>query len=80
MEVDVTNPKGQKERWTGETHGATVLGRFGWRPNMFKPGDKLTILVNPARKAGQKSFHILTVTMPNGKTHDVNRLNRPTDS
>ena len=73
MVIDVTDAKGRKERWTGETHGATVLGRFGWRPNTFKPGEKLTFLVNPPRKTGQKSFHILTVTTPEGKTYDVNR-------
>jgi len=75
VRLNVVNAKGEKELWTAETHGATVLGRFGWRPNMFKPGEKLTLMGNPPRKPEQKAIHMLKATNAAGKTFDVNQKN-----
>lgn len=72
LRFKATNSKGEKELWAAETHGAGVLGRFGWRPTMFKPGERITLTGNPARKAGSKTFHVLSVKAEDGKTYSVN--------
>lgn len=72
MKIKVKNAQGQEEIWTAETHAATVLGRFGWRPTMFKPGDKLTLIGNPPRKPDQHTFHMIKTRTAEGKTYSVN--------
>jgi Family of unknown function (DUF6152) len=72
---DVTNSQGVKERWAAETHGASVLGRFGWKRDMFKAGDVLTLSGHPARRPEQKSIHVLTVATKDGKSYSVNKPN-----
>ncbi len=75
MTLNVTNEEGEVEEWTAETHGASVLGRFGWRPNMFAPGQELTIIGNPPRQPDDNIIHILRVQTEDGKTYNVNRAN-----
>jgi hypothetical protein len=75
LQFNVTGPNGQKELWSAETHGAGVLGRFGWTPKMFKPGEKLVLSANPPRKPGAKAVHVLSVKAANGKVYNVNREN-----
>jgi hypothetical protein len=39
---DVTDDKGNLEKWIGETNSATALYRQGWTKTSVKPGDKVT--------------------------------------
>lgn len=75
MEFNVTGADGQKQLWVAETHGSGVLARAGWRPSMFKPGDKVTLSANPPRQAAGKAVHMLTAKGPDGKVWSVNKEN-----
>ena len=48
---DVKGQDGKLVSWSAELNSPGVLAREGWKRNMFKPGDELTITVNPS-KAG----------------------------
>jgi len=72
VEFNVVGPDGKKELWIGETHGSGVLGRAGWRPAMFKPGEKLVINANPPRNPTAKSIHVFTIKDESGKVWSVN--------
>lgn len=75
VEVAVIGPKGQKETWMMETHASNVLARVGWRPKMFKPGDKLTVTGNPARKKDQHMLSLLEIKTTDGRDFKVNPSN-----
>ena len=49
IQVYVENSSGAKEEWSIEGGGPNSLSRQGWRPSSFKPGDAVTIKVNPMR-------------------------------
>jgi len=74
MEFTVVNAKGEKEKWIGETHSTPTLARAGWRKNMFKPGDKITVFGQPGRK-DPHVMHILTITTAGGKVYNANASN-----
>ena len=74
VQVMVPGSNGQGELWSMETHGTAVLARAGWRPNQFKPGEKMTITGNPSRK-GLKTFSLLEIKTEAGKHYKVNPSN-----
>jgi hypothetical protein len=49
IQVYVQNAAGAKEEWSVEGGGPNSLSRQGWRPTTFKPGDTVTIKVNPMK-------------------------------
>lgn len=61
----VNTPAGPKE-WTVEAGTPSVNVRNGWKPNSIKAGDKVSILVNPAR-AGTPDAQAAVVTFPDGR-------------
>ncbi len=66
FEIDVPGGKGV-ERWSVETNSAGNLHRGGWRASDFRPGDKITIFLNPMRN-GQKAGLFKGVVMQDGGT------------
>jgi hypothetical protein len=48
---DVTDSSGKVVHWGGELNSPGNLRREGWSKTTFKPGDKITLTVNPS-KAG----------------------------
>jgi hypothetical protein len=42
------------------------LGRRGWNRSTFKPGDKVTVVVHPARD-GSPGGIFVRATLPNGR-------------
>ncbi len=59
--------------WSIEMHSPAVMYRVGWRPGSFKPGDKVTVVINPLRdgtnggslvSATDASGRLLTTTRP----------------
>lgn len=48
---DVVDPSGRSVNWAIEMNSPGVLRRAGWNKDTFKPGDRITITVRPA-KAG----------------------------
>ena len=75
MRMRLTNEAGEEEIWIAETHGAAVLGRFGWRPNMFDPGQELTVIGNPPRSMEDQIVHLLYVETADGTRYSVNQQN-----
>jgi hypothetical protein len=49
IQIYVQNSAGAKEEWSVEGGGPNSLSRQGWRPTTFKPGDAVTIKVNPMK-------------------------------
>lgn len=63
---DSSNPQAAPLEWGVEMGAPVELMRKGWKPGSLKPGDKVTILVNPLRD-GQHGGLVLSVTGPDGK-------------
>src|SRR4026208_1398843 len=49
IEVEVPDDKGKPVVWGVELTSPTYLIRAGWKSNIIKPGDKVTVVVNPVR-------------------------------
>jgi hypothetical protein len=49
IEVLVPDEKGKEVLWGVELTSPTYLIRAGWKSNTIKPGDKVTVMVNPVR-------------------------------
>jgi Family of unknown function (DUF6152) len=49
IEVNVPDAKGNLVLWGVELTSPTYLIRAGWKSNTIKPGDKVTVIVNPVR-------------------------------
>lgn len=64
--VDVANDKGVVETWGLEGMSPNFLGRRGWSKNTFKPGDKVSVTINPL-KDGLKGGMLLRATLADGK-------------
>jgi hypothetical protein len=45
----------------------TYLIRAGWKNNSVKPGDKVTVVVNPVR-TGEPAGIFISITLPDGQT------------
>lgn len=66
IEIDVANEKGVVETWGVEMTSPTYLVRAGWKSTSVKPGDKVTIIVNPVR-TGENAGIFLSATLPDGR-------------
>jgi hypothetical protein len=47
--LDVRDSSGKVVNWGVETNSPGILGRAGWTRRSLKPGDKITIVVCPAK-------------------------------
>ena len=63
---DVTDDKGNVEHWVAETTNPAMLNRVGWNKETLKPGDQVTLFVNP-NKVGAKVTFLQKVVFPDGK-------------
>ena len=52
--------------WTIECANPGILNRIGWKFNMIKPGDEITVIVAPLRD-GQPGALLKEVTLPDGR-------------
>ena len=68
----VKQPNGDVQEWKAEASLAAWLMRNGWRPDMFKPGTKLTISGNPARDPSARMVRLFTITLPDGRKLNAN--------
>jgi Family of unknown function (DUF6152) len=67
IQLYVQNSAGVKEEWSIEGGGPNSLSRQGWRPTTFKPGDPVTIKVNPM-KDGSTGGQFVGAKLADGKT------------
>jgi hypothetical protein len=54
------------EKWGIELNSPNNLTRQGWRRTVIKPGDPVTVTINPLRN-GMKGGLFNTITLPDGR-------------
>jgi hypothetical protein len=66
MELDVEAPGGETRHWLIECASTSILNRIGWKFNMLKPGDKVTVIVSPLRN-GEPAALLKQLQMADGR-------------
>jgi hypothetical protein len=66
IQLDVPNEKGEVERWGVELGSPQSMARNGWKSNIIKPGDKVTVVVNPL-KSGEPGGIFVSMTLADGR-------------
>lgn len=66
LRFDVTDKDGKVAHWTAETSNPPDMINRGWSKNSLKPGDRITVTVNPV-KNGQPIGRVVNVILPNGQ-------------
>ena len=69
IQLDVPDAKGAMTEWRIEGRSPNVLSRRGWRRDLIKPGDKVTVVVYPL-KDGATGGAAVRLILPNGQ--DIN--------
>lgn len=67
IQVEVQTASGTPQEWSIEGGGPNTLSRQGWRPTTFKPGDEVSLRVNPMRD-GTPAGLFVGVKFSDGKT------------
>ncbi len=65
IHIDVPNPNGVKDSWQVELNSPNNLKRQGWKASSVKPGDQVTLVLNPL-KDGSKGGLFVSITLPDG--------------
>jgi hypothetical protein len=58
IQVVVTGPAGKATEWSIESQSTGTLSRQGWRPKTFKPGDKVSVRLNPMKDGTSAGFFV----------------------
>jgi len=66
LQILIPDGKGGDTEWGLEMGAPGMLTRTGWKSSMLKPGDKVTVVLNPL-KSGAPSGRLVRVTLPNGR-------------
>lgn len=67
FEVDAQDAtSGQTKHWLIECASTSILNRAGWKFNMLKPGDKVTLIVSPLRN-GEPAALLKQITLADGR-------------
>lgn len=64
--LDVKDDNGNVTHWVAETFSLGKLAHMGWANNSIKPGDHVSMTLNPA-KDGQPHGYFLKLVFDNGK-------------
>ena len=67
LKFDVKDDSGNPVHWVAETNNAPDMIERGWSKHSFKPGDEITVTVEPV-KNGNPVGRVLEVVLPNGQT------------
>jgi hypothetical protein len=65
--LEVKDEQGEMLVWSVEMTSPTFLVRAGWRSNSVKPGDTVSVTVNPVR-TGEPSGMFVSLRMADGTT------------
>lgn len=65
--VYINDAAGKPQLWALEAPGPGELIRAGWDKSSVKPGDKITVSLNPLRN-GNNGGSLVKVTLPNGSS------------
>lgn len=66
IELDVPGDSGSIDRWSLELNSPNNLTRQGWRRSALKPGDVVSVTLNPLRN-GKKGGLFKSVVLPDGR-------------
>jgi hypothetical protein len=66
IELDVRNEKGESDTWAVEMNPPNYLVKAGWTSKTVKPGDNVTVMVNPLR-TNEKVGKFVSITLPGGQ-------------
>ena len=66
LKYDSTDASGNVAHWVVETSNPPDMINSGWTKQSLKPGDQVTITVEPV-KNGRPVGHLLEVVLPDGK-------------
>ena len=67
LRLEVTDANGNVREWIAEAQAPNIIFPAGYRKDSFKPGDQVTITVEPV-KENQPMGRILQAVLANGKT------------
>jgi len=67
LSYDVKDESANITHWVAETSNPPDMINRGWSKETFKPGDEVTVTVQPV-KNGRPAGRLLQVVLPNGKT------------
>ena len=67
LKFDVKDESGTVKTWAAETQNPTAMTSRGWARTSFKPGDQVTVTVQPARNGAPVGV-IRSVVLANGQT------------
>ena len=67
--LDVKDDSGTVVEWRVEGNSPNMLVRTGWKREMIKSGDQLTVNGAPERN-GTKVLRLVTLTLANGQKYD----------
>jgi hypothetical protein len=77
IEVEVADAGGKAEKWSVEMNSPNNLTRQGWKSTLLKPGDKVSVTMNPLRD-GKKGGLFVAITFADGKViKDPTNRQRP---
>jgi hypothetical protein len=66
IQLDVPNGSGGVERWGVELGSPQSMARTGWKSSILKPGDKVTVVVNPL-KSGEPGGIFVSMVLADGR-------------
>jgi len=67
LEIDAADPRsGEVRHWLLEGASTSILNRAGWKFNMLKAGDMVTVIVSPIR-TGEAAALLKQLTLPDGR-------------
>ncbi len=67
LKFDATDEKGNVAHWIAETSNPADMTNLGWSRQLFKPGDHVTVTVQPV-KNGAPIGRVMQVVLANGQT------------
>ena len=66
IQLDVPSATGGTERWGVELGSPNSMVKSGWKSTTIKPGDKVTVVVNPL-KSGEPGGIFVSMTLADGR-------------
>ena len=66
IQLDVPNDRGGVDRWGVELGSPNSMVKAGWRSTTVKPGDTITVVVNPLR-SGEPGGIFVSMTLADGR-------------
>ena len=66
IELSAPDAKGETRTWTIECANPGILNRVGWKFNMIKPGDTITVIVGPLR-TGEPGALLKQIKLADGR-------------